>query len=366
MVLVRMSRLVYNIKRIEGEKMKNIYPVKMSPVFKDYIWGGNKLKTLYQKNSPYEITAESWEVAVHQDGNSIAQNGEFKGMNIAQIYDILGQDLVGENNAQKSFPLMLKLIDAKDNLSVQVHPDDIYANKNENGQLGKTEMWYIIDAEPNAQLIFGFNRNITKDEFESAIKENKLKDILNYVDVKKGDSFFIKSGTVHAIGKGILLAEIQQNSNLTYRVFDWNRVGADGKLRPLHIDKALDVSNLNSSLGTDKTVPLKYENEDFIKNFLCFSKNFVAEEITVKKSYFEKLNNNSFKIILFLSDGEINGIKAQNGDSFLIPAKMPNIEINKNCKFLKFYVADFEKEFKPSLKKLNFSDTQINSIVNNC
>ena len=215
------------------------YPLLLEPVIKDYLWGGTKLLDQFGFKSDLQKAAEGWMLSLHKDGTNTVLNGEFKGKLLS---DVLAE--FGESN--ESFPLLIKLIDAKDKLSVQVHPSDEYAFKNE-GEPGKTEVWYVVDCEPNSQLVFGFNKTITKAEFKERIEQNALSEVLNFVPVKKGDVFFIKSGTLHAIGGGILIAEIQQNSNTTYRVSDYGRLGSDGKPRALHIDKALDVTDLKKS-----------------------------------------------------------------------------------------------------------------------
>lgn len=342
----------------------NIYPIKMSPVFKDYIWGGTLLKDKYNKNTPYDITAESWEVAVHKDGCSTAENGVYASKNIADIEKDLGDKLVGTLNKDKKFPLMLKLIDAKDKLSVQVHPDDAYAAINENGEFGKTEMWHIIDCEEDAKLVFGFCRDITKDEFAEAIKENKLEDILNCVNVKKGDTFFIKAGTVHAIGSGILIAEIQQNSNTTYRVYDWGRVGKDGKPRELHVEKAIDVSNLKSQKGTEKSTPIEVDECGTIRKYLCSCEYFGAERVEVKTNSNENADGKSFQILLAIegsgkivyADGEID-FKA--GESILIPAALGKYSVMGNISYMKYYTPDFEENFVRPLVNAGYNEEDI-------
>lgn len=342
----------------------NIYPIKMDPVFKDYIWGGTLLKSKYGKKSPYDITAESWEVAVHKDGCSTAENGEYAGKNISEIEAGLGEKLVGSLNKGKKFPLLLKLIDAKNKLSVQVHPDNKYAAEHENGELGKTEMWHIIDCEEGAQLIFGFSRDVTKEEFAEAIKENKLGTVLNSVDVKKGDTFFIKSGTVHAIGSGILIAEIQQNSNTTYRVYDWGRVGKDGKPRELHIEKAIDVSNLKSQKGLEKTKAIEVDEVGAVRKYLCSCEYFGAERVEVKTKSHENANGKSFQIILAVSgNGKIvysgGKIDISAGESFLIPAALGEYSIEGNLDYIKYYTPDFENDFVRPLTKAGYSEEEI-------
>lgn len=205
---------------------------KLKSSVKDYIWGGTKLREEYGKESESEIIAESWELSCHHDGLSIID-----GMDIPLVEYLANHPEAMGENCKKSddFPILIKLIDARDNLSVQVHPNEKYAVEHE-GEHGKTEMWYIIDCEPDSSIIYGFKDKITKKEFRQAIENNTLLDKVNVVPVHKGDVFMIKAGTLHAIGKGILVAEIQQSSNVTYRVYDYSRD------RELHIDKALDVT----------------------------------------------------------------------------------------------------------------------------
>lgn len=210
------------------------YPLLLKPVLKDYLWGGRRLIDEFGFESDKEIAAEGWMLAAHKDGTNIVLNGELAGKTLTEALRAFG-------GKEEHFPILIKLIDALDRLSVQVHPEDSYALEVE-GEPGKTEMWYIVDCEEGAQLIYGFKTEITKEEFEKRICDNTLDEVMNYVPVKKGDVFFIAAGTLHAIGKGILIAEIQQNSNTTYRVSDYGRLGADGKPRELHVKKAIDVT----------------------------------------------------------------------------------------------------------------------------
>ena len=220
------------------------YPMKLKAPLKEYLWGGTRLKDAYGKETQLATVAESWELACHKDGKSVIANGVAAGQTLADWLAAEGADALGTNAAKfPYFPLLIKLIDARDNLSVQVHPNDDYALRVE-GEYGKTEMWYIVDCEPGAELLYGFAHEISKEEFRRRIEDNTLLDVVRRVKVSKGDVFFIPAGTLHAIGKGILICEIQQNSNTTYRVYDYGRVGTDGKPRDLHIEKALDVTNL--------------------------------------------------------------------------------------------------------------------------
>lgn len=221
------------------------YPMKLVAPLKDYLWGGTRLKEEFGKKTQLEQVAESWELSCHKDGKSVIANGAAAGKTLAAWLAAAGEDALGMKAAKASgFPLLIKLIDAHDNLSVQVHPDDAYALRVE-GEHGKTEMWYVVDAAPGAELLYGFQHEITKEEFRRRIAEHTLLDVVRHVPVRKGDAFFIPAGTLHAIGKGLLICEIQQSSNSTYRVYDYGRVGADGKPRALHVEKALDVTSLS-------------------------------------------------------------------------------------------------------------------------
>lgn len=219
---------------------------KLKPACKSYIWGGRRLKREYGKEFEGESISETWELSCHPDGPCIAVDGPWAGKSLADILDEHPEYAGKAAAALGRFPVLVKLIDAARDLSVQVHPDDEYALRHE-GQLGKTEMWYIIDAEPGAALYCGFRREVSPAELYRAIQENTLCELLRRVPVKAGDVIFIPAGTVHAIGAGILLAEIQQSSSVTYRLYDYGRLGADGKPRELHIDKALDVATLSPS-----------------------------------------------------------------------------------------------------------------------
>ena len=229
--------------------------LKLKPSCKDYLWGGHRLVDEYGKEYDGDILAETWELSCHPDGPSFVENGTYAGKTLLEYIEGEGREVLGNNCKRfKDFPILIKFIDARDNLSIQVHPDNAYALKNE-GQYGKTEMWYVMDAEPGSFLYYGFKEEISEEEFAKRIEEDKLLEVLNAAPVKKGDVFFIKSGTIHAIGKGILIAEIQQNSNVTYRVYDYGRVGKDGKKRELHVDKAIAVTNRTPVISDDSASP---------------------------------------------------------------------------------------------------------------
>ena len=219
-----------------------MYPLLLQAPIKQYLWGGTRLIADFGFHSSGDTAAEAWVLSCHKDGTCLVENGDRAGDSLSDVLTDWGKPALGARAAEfADFPLLIKLIDARDRLSVQVHPDDAYARRVE-GEYGKTEMWYVVDCEPGAQLIYGFKQGITKAEFRRRIEDNTLTEVVNFVPVHKGDVFFIPAGTLHAIGAGILIAEVQQNSNTTYRVSDYGRLGADGKPRALHIDKAVDVT----------------------------------------------------------------------------------------------------------------------------
>lgn len=218
--------------------------LKLKPACKGYLWGGSRLKNEYNKEFEGDVLAETWELSCHPDGSSRIVNGVFAGRTLREYIAAMGKRVLGSNcQVFQEFPILIKFIDAKDNLSIQVHPNNMDALENEN-QYGKTEMWYVLDAEPGAFLYYGFKHPISRAEFRERIEQNTLLEVLNAVPVHKGDLFYIPAGTLHAICKNIVIAEIQQNSNVTYRVYDYGRVGADGMPRQLHAEQAMDVVKL--------------------------------------------------------------------------------------------------------------------------
>ncbi len=261
-------------------------PLKLIPAYKDYIWGGEKLKTKYGKKTDMSPLAESWELSCHKDGHSIISGGEYDGKTLETFIKENPKSL-GSAVSGNELPILIKLIDAQESLSVQVHPSDEQAKLWEN-QNGKTEMWYVIDAENNAKITYGVKSDITKEELKKAIAEKRVEELLNTVPSKKGDVFFVKAGTIHAIGKGNVIAEIQQNSNVTYRLYDYGRVGKDGKERELHIEKGVASANCNAitpkeiiDLGNGERLIGKCEYFATKEIKLCGEKALIAD----KKSY---------------------------------------------------------------------------------
>ena len=277
--------------------------VKLYPECKDYIWGGEKLKQKYGKITDKTPCAESWELSFHKDGLTRLENGKTLAETVSET------DLGTRVKDFPFFPVLIKFIDAEQNLSVQVHPSDDYALENENS-FGKTEMWYVVEAEEGAGLYVGFNRDVTKTEFEEAIKENRLTELLNFFEVKAGDCYFIPAGTIHAIAKGCLICEIQQNSNLTYRVYDYGRKDKNGNERELHVDKALKVTSLE-----------KYKPIVFSGNVLSECKYFRVEKHSISGKITRFVDEKSFHCITCVGGrGALNGENVVRGDSFFVPA----------------------------------------------
>lgn len=302
----------------------NMYPLVLKAPLKDYIWGGNRLKNEYGFETELDKVAEAWVLSSRNDGDATVINGELIGKNLSEVLTLWGDTAIGKNASKfEYFPLLIKLIDACDRLSVQVHPDDEYAMRVE-GEFGKTEMWYVVDCDEGAKLIYGFTHEISKDEFKRRINDNTLEDVCNFVPVKKGDVFFIEAGTLHAIGKGILIAEVQQNSNTTYRVSDYGRLGADGKPRPLHVEKALDVTKTTAPTREYGNVGEICKADGVIIRELAKCELFSADLITLDGKT-EIGNDDSFVSLVVLNGDatlEWNGeeISINKGASVFIPA----------------------------------------------
>jgi len=261
-----------------------LYPIIFEPVLKSAIWGGSNLEK-FGRAIPPEGVAESWEIAAHPNGSSIVANGAHTGKNLAELTNELGVALIGSNAAwaveRGKFPLLVKLLDANRSLSVQVHPKDSYALAHEGNELGKTEMWVVLDAKPGAQIILGVKHGTTPGQFRAGIEQGYLEPYLHYLDVKAGDHVCVPSGSLHAILDGIVIAEIQQNSDTTYRVYDWNRVDSHGNARELHIDKAMDVINFEQVEPSLPTAQIKQHQPGIQSTVLCENEYFCTERLQV-------------------------------------------------------------------------------------
>ena len=281
--------------------------VKLKPIVKDYIWGGKYFQG-FGKGLGLDRVSECWELSVRGLDSSIIATGANQGKQLNEV--ITKEDVGPIQDRFPYFPLLIKLIDAKENLSVQVHPSDEYALKYENS-FGKSEMWHIISADEGSGLYVGLNDNYAKEDIEKALKEGNILNYLNFFKVKPGDTFIINPGTIHAIGAGVRLIEIQQNSNLTYRLYDYNRVDQNGNPRELHIEKALKVINYQ-----------KYQQDKSNNDVLCDNQYFTVKEITFDKELKISANEKSFISFTFLDgEGLVNEIEYKQYDTFFLPYK---------------------------------------------
>ncbi len=279
--------------------------LKLKAVLKNYLWGGKKFCAMYGRDNGGDLISESWELSVHPDGVS------------QPLAEYLASNPTAVDKYGSEFPVLIKYIDAAQNLSVQVHPDDEYARRVENDN-GKTEMWYIVQADEGAGIYCGFRRDTTKEEFLAKVQDGTVEELLNFIPVRQGDCFLIEAGTVHAIGAGCVICEVQQNSNTTYRVYDYNRRGADGKLRQLHIDKAVDVIDFKKFENRTNTKEA-YHVRDYSLQALTECNYFRCRKLVLHGEYTER-NESSFVAVNVLEgEGTINGEAFKAGDSFFIP-----------------------------------------------
>ena len=278
------------------------FPIFLRPTGKDYLWGGSRLNDEFVKELPMEPLAETWECSAHPDGPSYAVGGEFDGQSLAQILQAHPEFLGTRHEGGRELPILIKFIDAKKDLSVQVHPDDAYAAAFENGQRGKTELWYVLDAGRDARLVYGLNRDMTGQQLRAAIDRGDLTNYLQSVPVGKDDLFFIEPGTIHAIGAGALIAEIQQSSNLTYRLYDYDRVDKNGKKRPLHVDKALAVANLQRAAEPRQPLRVLKYRQGAACELLCRCKYFEVYRMLVNTERRQQVHYRadalSFRVLL--------------------------------------------------------------------
>ncbi len=314
--------------------------LKLIAPCKDYIWGGNRLRREYGKRSDSDRIAESWELSCHKDGQSVIDGGEFGGKTLSEFIEIKGREAVLGSACGRFeyFPILIKLIDAEESLSVQVHPSNEYALKNE-GEYGKTELWYVIDCGEGAELIYGFCREVSRAEFAERIKNNTLLEVANRVPVRRGDVLFLESGTLHAIGKGILIAEIQQSSNISYRVYDYGRAGRDGKPRELHIEKALDVTEFAPPKHPIAAQGKPERTEGGVKTLLRSCEYFNVNKLEIDGTMRLCADGSSFKSLLFLEgNAEIRhkdgAFAAKKGESFFVTADSGEFTISGRCEVI--------------------------------
>ena len=311
----------------------SLYPFRFQPIVKEKIWGGTRITRLLGRDtSSMSRCGESWEVSGLVDDESVVTNGFLAENNLNELLEIYLTDLVGEENYEQyglGFPLLIKYIDAQDNLSVQVHPDDELAQK-EYGQNGKTEMWHVLDAEPGSGLYIGFKEKLTLEQIENAVNSGALAELLRFYPVSPGDTFMIPAGTVHAIGKGVLLAEIQQPSDITFRLFDWNRVDDEGRSRELHVEEALKSIRLEENLGEFKVA---YEPKRNAPVSLVRSQYFNVGRLDLDQPWTKNLVTLDSFVIYMCIDGKAGmrfdgGSETMDkGDVLLVPADMQEITL---------------------------------------
>ena len=320
-------------------------PFLLHPAAKDYLWGGTRLNDDFSKHIPSEVVAETWECSTHPDGVSIAASGEWIGMPLDRILRAHPEYLGEHARGATELPVLVKLIDAKRDLSVQVHPGDEFARAHENGQNGKTEMWYVMDADPDSRIAYGLHHAVGKELFRKSIGDGSVEKYLQMVPVRKNDLFFIPPGTVHAIGAGCMIAEIQQNSNLTYRLYDYDRTDRFGNRRPLHLEKGLEVANLGVMPEPRQPMRLLRYSGGTASELLCRCRYFQVERVLVNTEQRREMASfqptpESFEIILFLNgcgtlfSGE-SMLQFFKGDCVFVPAGASEIRLHARTEFLR-------------------------------
>lgn len=318
-------------------------PFLLRPSGKDYLWGGNRLNDEFGKNINMFPLAETWECSTHPDGPSYVVGGKSDGKELKKILQVHPEYLGERHKGEDTLPILIKFIDAKEDLSVQVHPTDEYAKEKENGQLGKTEMWYVLDAREGTKLVYGLKQECTKDEIRTAILDGTVMKYLQKVSIHKDDLFFIQAGTIHAIGAGALIAEIQENSNLTYRLYDYNRIDKNGKKRKLHVDKALDVANLHGSAEPKQPLRVLKYRQGVAAELLTRCKYFEVYRMLInterRQKVFYRADELAFRVLLCVDGcGTISykdgGITFYKGDCIFVPANSYELTIHGQAQFL--------------------------------
>lgn len=318
-------------------------PFLLRPFGKDYLWGGQRLNTEFEKKIELDPLAETWECSTHPDGSSFVASGELAGKVLSEVIKTHPEYLGSRHEGETELPILIKFIDAKKDLSVQVHPTDGYAKEQEGGQLGKTEMWYVLDASKDAKLVYGLRNDCSEEEVRAAIEDRSLGRYLQTVPVKKDDLFFIPAGTIHAIGAGCLIAEIQENSNLTYRLYDYDRTDRDGKKRPLHVNKAMQVANLNSSAEPRQPLRVLKYRQGVASELLSRCKYFEVYRMLVnterRQVVYYSADEVTFRVLLCVNGcgnisfaGEM--LPFYKGDCIFVPANSEKIRIHGQAQFL--------------------------------
>lgn len=320
-------------------------PFLLSPAGKDYLWGGRRLRDDFAKDLPLSPLAETWECSTHPDGYSMVASGEYAGLSLAEVLKSNQSYLGTHPKTEGELPILIKLIDAKENLSVQVHPDDEYASLHENGQLGKSEMWYVLDAAKGTELVYGLNKELMADELETSLANGTIEHNLQYVPVNRGNVFFIEAGTIHAIGAGALIAEIQENSNLTYRLYDYDRVDKNGNKRELHIKKAVAVADRQKSDTPRQPMRVLRYRPGCATELLCRCEYFEVHRLLLNTERWRTMadyqaDSSSFRVLLcvdgcgsvFYDNGE--GFSFFKGDCIFFPANSVQTKLHGRAEFL--------------------------------
>ncbi len=342
-----------------------LYPLTFRPELKEKVWGGRRLETAVGKDlPPDQPIGESWET----HGGSIVEEGPYAGRTLDSLVEELGHKLVGTALSglhDRPFPLLFKYIDASEFLSVQVHPDDSYAAEHLGYPYGKTEAWYVVSAEPGAQLVHGWKRQTSPAEVEAAVKENRLEELLEYVEVSSGDVVFVPAGLVHAIGGGIVLGEIQQSSDITYRLYDWGRMGLDGKPRELHVDESLRTLNYDVT-ERHKLASLEVGEGSATRRQLVACRYFVAELVESDSEWEIHLNGDRFELLSSLRcpvEVEWSGgkIRLDKGRTVLLPAELRRVRVacSEGFQLLRMYPPDLVHDVVQPLREAGHPDEAI-------
>ncbi len=318
-----------------------MYPLQFAPILKERIWGGEKLKTILNKPITSNITGESWELSTVEGDVSVVANGILKGKSLMELIDEIPNEILGTKVYErfgKQFPLLFKYLDAREDLSIQVHPNDKLAKERHNS-FGKTEMWYVMQADADARIIVGFKENSSKEEYLKHLNDKTLVSILDDVKAKSGDVFFLETGTVHAIGAGLVVAEIQQTSDITYRLYDFDRKDAQGNTRELHVDLALDAINYNK-VETQKKYETKTNTSNVVVDCPYFTTNFIPLENKVEVSK----TGETFTVYMCIEGSfeiEYNGFKQSyiKGDTVLVPAEINAFILTGKASILEIYIS---------------------------
>lgn len=322
--------------------MKN-EPFLLKPSGKDYLWGGSRLNDDFAKDIDMDPLAETWECSTHPDGPSYVAGGKFDGKELAEVLKRHPEFLGNHSNTRGELPILIKFIDAREDLSVQVHPTDEYAGLHEKGQFGKTEMWYVLDAGKDTRLVYGLNRNAEKSEIRKSVKKGTLENYLQKIPVKKNDLFFIEAGMIHALGAGALVAEIQENSNLTYRLFDYGRTDRNGKQRELHIEKALEVADLRGKSEPRQPLRVLQYRQGMASELLCRCKYFEVYRMLVnterRQKVYYKADELSFRVLLCVNGCGVlrfgnEVLEIYKGDCVFVPANSVQIRIHGQIQLL--------------------------------